>query len=52
MPESGARGWSRVSGTLRARVTVDPGARLSVLAQAGEHSAELDVLIVSHRANG
>ncbi|MGI8594368.1 MAG: hypothetical protein ACR2ML_08410 [Solirubrobacteraceae bacterium] len=52
VPEPGTRGWSRVSGTLRARVTVEPGARLSVLAQAGEHGAELDVLIVSHRANG
>ncbi len=52
VPLPGARGWSRGSGTLRARVTVEPGARLSVLAQAGEHSAELDVLIVRHRTSG
>ena len=52
VPAPGTRGWSRVSATLRARVTAEPGARLAVLAQAGEHGAELEVLIVRHRASG
>jgi hypothetical protein len=37
---------------IRARVTVEPGSRLSVLAAAGEHTAELEILIVRHRASG
>ena len=37
---------------VRARVTVEPGARLAVLAAAGEHTAELEVMIVRHRASG
>ena len=37
---------------VRARVTVEPGARLTVLAAAGEHTAELEILIVRHRASG
>ena len=37
---------------VRARVTVEPGSRLSVLAAAGEHTCELEVLIVRHRASG
>jgi hypothetical protein len=45
-------GWSRVSAQLRCRVSADPGARLSVLAEAGGHIAELVVLVVRHRASG
>jgi hypothetical protein len=52
VPEPGPRGWARVSGTLRARATVEPGSLLAVLAEAGEHTAELDVVIVRHRASG
>ena len=52
IPESGARGYSTVQVQVRARVTVEPGSRLSVLAAAGEHTAELEILIVRHRASG
>jgi len=52
VPEPGRAGWSRVSGTLRARVSVEPGSHLFALAQAGEHSAELAAVIVRHRASG
>ena len=52
MPEPGVRGYSAVQVQVRARVTVEPGARLSVLAAAGEHTAELEILIVRHRASG
>ena len=52
VPEPNRGGWSRVTGTLRARVTVDPGARLAVIAEAAGHTAELEVLIVRHRASG
>jgi hypothetical protein len=52
LPEPGARGYSSVQANVRARVTVEPGARLAVLAAAGEHTAELEVLIVRHRASG
>jgi hypothetical protein len=52
LPESGARGTSALSGKLRARVTASPGSRLTVLAAVGEHAAELEVVIVRHRASG
>ena len=52
VPEPGRGGWSRVSVNLRCRVSADPGARLSVLAEAGGHVAELVVLVVRHRASG
>jgi hypothetical protein len=52
IPEPGARGYSTVQAHIRARVTVEPGSRLSVLAAAGEHTCELEVLIVRHRASG
>ncbi len=52
VPEPHSRGWSRLTGTLRARATVPPGSRLAILAEAGEHSAELEVLIVRHHASG
>ena len=52
VPQPNRSGWSRLTGTLRARVSVEPGARLTVLAEAAAHSAELEVLIVRHRAGG
>ncbi|MGH2887421.1 MAG: hypothetical protein ACRDPA_32770, partial [Solirubrobacteraceae bacterium] len=41
-----------VQAHVRARVTVEPGARLVMLAAAGEHTAELEIVIVRHRASG
>ena len=52
VPEPGRGGWSRISANLRCRVSAEPGARLSVLAEAGGHTAELVVLVVRHRASG
>jgi len=52
VPEPGRGGWSRVSANLRCRVSAEPGARLSVLAEAGGETAELVVLVVRHRASG
>ena len=52
VPEPVAGGWSRVSGTLRALVSADPGSQLSVFAEAGGHDAELVVLVVRHHASG
>jgi hypothetical protein len=52
VPDPNRSGWSRLSGSLRARVTVDPGQRLTVTARAGEHVAELEVLVVRHRVSG
>jgi hypothetical protein len=45
-------GWSRLDANLRCRVSAEPGARLSVLADAGGHTAELVVLVVRHHASG
>jgi hypothetical protein len=52
VPAPNARGWARVSGALRARVTIEPGSRLTVLASAGEHWAELEVVVVRHTGTG
>lgn len=52
VPDPGARGWARVSGSLRALVSAEPGSRLSIFAAAGEHDAELMTLIVRHQASG
>jgi len=52
VPEAQAAGWSRLSGLVRARVTTDPGSRLTVSVQAGAHAATLEVLVVRHRAGG
>ncbi|MGH8327756.1 MAG: hypothetical protein ACRET2_13450, partial [Steroidobacteraceae bacterium] len=52
IPEAGSRGTSTVQMSIRARVTVEAGSRLTVLAAAGEHNAELELLIVRHRASG
>ena len=50
--EPSSRGYSTIPMVVRARVTAEPGSRLTVLAAAGEHAAELEVLIVRHRASG
>ncbi|MGH2908433.1 MAG: hypothetical protein ACRDK8_03960, partial [Solirubrobacteraceae bacterium] len=52
VPEPSRRGTSAIPVMVRARVTAEPGSRLSVIAAAGEHTAELEVLIVRHRASG
>jgi hypothetical protein len=52
IPEPGARGHSTVQARVRARVTVEPGSRLTVLAAAGDQTAELEIMIVRHRASG
>jgi hypothetical protein len=52
VPEPGVRGWSRLSGSLRALVSAEPGSQLSVFAEAGGHAAELVVLVVRHHASG
>jgi hypothetical protein len=52
VPKPVAAGWSRVSGTLRALVSAEPGSELSVFAEAGGHEAELVVLVVRHHGSG
>jgi hypothetical protein len=52
IPEPGSRGTCAVQVNVRARVTVEPGARLNVRATAAEHTAELELLIVRHHASG
>jgi hypothetical protein len=52
VPEPNRSGWSRVDANLRCRASAEPGARLSVLAEAAGHTAELVVLVVRHHANG
>jgi hypothetical protein len=52
VPEPVRGGWSRLDVNLRCRVTAEPGARLSVLAEAAGYTAELVVLVVRHRASG
>ena len=52
VPEPGSRGTCAVPVNIRARVTVEPGSRLTVLAAVGERTAELEVVIVRHRASG
>jgi hypothetical protein len=52
VPPPNSRGWSRLTGKLRARATVHAGSRLTVLAEAGAFSAELEVQIVQHHASG
>ena len=52
VPAPQPSGWSRLSGTVRARVTAEPGSRLTITAQAGAHAAALEVVIVRHRAAG
>ena len=52
VPEPNRSGWSRIDANLRCRISAEPGARLSVLAEAGGHTAELVALVVHHRATG
>ncbi|MHB2001678.1 MAG: hypothetical protein ACYCSI_16085, partial [Solirubrobacteraceae bacterium] len=52
VPERNRGGWSRIDANLRCRVSAEPGARLSVLAEAGGDTAELVVLVVRHHASG
>jgi hypothetical protein len=52
IPDPGSRGYSAVPAHVRARVTVEPGSRLAVLAAAGEHTCELEIVVVRHRASG
>jgi hypothetical protein len=52
VPEPNRSGWSRIDANLRCRVSAEPGARLSVLAEAGGHTSELVVLVVRHRTSG
>lgn len=52
VPEPNSKGWSRLTGTLRTRATASPGSRLSLIAEAGEFSAELEVVVVRHRGSG
>ena len=51
IPEPGSRGTCTVQIKLRARVSVEPGMRLNLLAAAGEHTAELELLIARNRAS-
>jgi hypothetical protein len=52
VPQPVKGGWSRVTGTLRALVSAEPGSQLSVFAEAGGHDAELVVHVVRHHASG
>jgi hypothetical protein len=52
VPEPNQGGWSRLGGSLRARVTIEPGERLVVAAQAAQYVAELEVIVVRHRSSG
>ncbi len=52
VPEPGRNGSARLDVDLRCRVTAEPGTRLSVLADANNHTAELVVVVVRHRASG
>ena len=45
-------GWLRIDANLRCRVSAEPGSRLSVLAEAGGHTAELVVAVVRHHTTG
>jgi hypothetical protein len=52
VPDPGARPWARLAVDLRARASVEPGSRLSVLAEAGAEAAELEVVVVRHSGSG
>ncbi len=52
IPDPVRSGFSRIDLNVRARVSCDPGTRLSVLAEAGGQLAELVVLVVRHHASG
>ena len=46
------RGWSRVSGSMRALVSAESGSQLSVFAAADGHDAELVMFVRRHHASG
>lgn len=52
VPDPQQAGWSRLSGLVRARVTTEPGSRLTVNVMAAGHTAALEIVIVRHRAGG
>ena len=52
VPAPGSRGYSSIRVLVRAPASAEPGARLVVLAAAGESTCEREVLIVWHRASG
>jgi hypothetical protein len=52
VPDPVRAGWSRIDANVRVRVSADPGARLSVLAEAAGEVAELVVFVVRHHASG
>ena len=52
VPDPGARPWARLAVDLRVRASVEPGSRLTVLAEAGAEATELEVVVVRHRASG
>ncbi len=52
VPQPSRRGHCAIAVVVRARVSTEPGSQLTVVAAAGEHAAELEVLIVRHRASG
>lgn len=52
LPQPRARGYSSAQARVRARVTVEPGSRLAVLAACGEHTAELEIRVVRHHGSG
>src|ERR671914_222692 len=51
-PDPSAPPWARLAVDLRARASVEPGSRLSVLAEAGDEAAELEVVVVRHTGSG
>lgn len=52
VPDPVRAGWSRIDANLRVRVSVDPGARLTVLVESLGEVAELVVVVVRHHASG
>ncbi|MGH2743237.1 MAG: hypothetical protein ACRDN8_12290, partial [Thermoleophilaceae bacterium] len=52
VPEPNRCGWSRIDANLRCRVSAEPEARLSALAEAAGQTAELVVLVVRHHGSG
>ncbi|MGI8714568.1 MAG: hypothetical protein ACR2NR_15605, partial [Solirubrobacteraceae bacterium] len=52
IPDPVRSGFSRIDANVRCRVSCDPGARLTVLAEASGQLAELVVLVVRHHASG
>jgi hypothetical protein len=52
LPDPVRSGFSRLDASVRARVTCEPGARLSVHAEVDGYAAELVVLVVRHHASG